>query len=83
MKLIKFYTKTCPPCKGLKPILDSFIKDHPELEYEEIDCGESIPDEYAMLVRSVPTILIIKPDQPNRKMTGMVTREQLEKEVYG
>lgn len=78
MKLIKFYTKTCTPCKLMKPIIDRLVENHPELEYEEVDCTDSVPDEWAQSVRSVPTIIIVKEDKPNEKAVGIKTYEYLE-----
>ena len=78
MKLIKFYTKTCGPCKVMKPIVDELVKNHPELEYEEIDCSEGVPDEWAQSVRNVPTIIIVKEDAFNEKAVGIKSYEYLE-----
>lgn len=83
MKLIKFYTDSCGPCKVMKPILETFLNSHPELDYEEFNCGDGIPDDYAQVVRSVPTFIIVKEDSPNKILRGLHTLEQLEKEVYG
>lgn len=78
MKLIKFYTDTCTPCKLMKPVIDRLIENHPEIEYEEINCSEGAPDEWAQEIRSVPTIIIIKEGQPNEKVIGIKTYEYLE-----
>lgn len=78
MKLIKFYTKTCGPCKVMKPVVDELVKNHPELEYEEIDCSEGVPDEWAQSVRNVPTIIIVKEDAFNEKAVGIKSYEYLE-----
>ena len=78
MKLIKFYTQTCGPCKVMKPVVDKLISNHPEIEYEEIDCTDGVPDEWAHSVRNVPTILIIKNDKPNERVVGIKTYEYLE-----
>lgn len=78
MKLIKFYTQTCGPCKVMKPVVDKLISNHPEIEYEEIDCTDGVPDEWAQSVRNVPTILIIKKDKPNERIVGIKTYEYLE-----
>lgn len=78
MKLIKFYTKTCGPCKVMKPIVDELVKNHPELEYEEIDCSEEVPDEWAQSVRNVPTIIIVKENAFNEKAVGIKSYEYLE-----
>lgn len=77
-KLIKFYTKTCGPCKVMKPIVDQLVANHPELVYEEIDCSEGVPDPWAQSVRSVPTLIFIKDDEFNTKAVGVKTYEYLE-----
>ena len=78
MKLIKFYTDSCIPCKMMKPIVDKLISNHPEVEYQEINCTEGVPDEWAQEIRSVPTIIIIKDGRPNEKIIGAKTYEYLE-----
>ena len=78
MKLIKFYTQTCGPCKVMKPIVDKLVQNHPELEYQEVDCTEGVPNEQVQTVRNVPTIIIIKDNSPNEKAVGIKTYEYLE-----
>ena len=73
MKLIKFYTQTCGPCKVMKPIVDKLVQNHPELEYQEVDCTEGVPNEWVQTVRNVPTIIIIKDNAPNEKAVGIKT----------
>lgn len=82
LKLIKFYTDTCVPCKLFKPIVDKFISTHPEVEYQEIDCSKGVPDEWAQEIRSVPTTIIIEEDKPNKKLLGFKTYDELEKFVF-
>lgn len=77
-KVIKFYTQTCVPCKMMKPIVDKLIQNYPELEYQEVDCTEGVPDEWVQMVRNVPTIIIIKENAPNEKAVGIKTYEYLE-----
>ena len=50
MKLIKFYTQTCTPCKVMKPIIDKLVQNHPELEYQEVDWSK-IPVDTKVYVR--------------------------------
>lgn len=76
-KLIKFYTQTCVPCKMMKGVVAEIVKDHPDLEYQEFDCSEGVPDQFAQEIRSVPTLLIIKPDQPNIKLIGLVDYNEI------
>lgn len=79
MKLIKFYIDTCTPCKMMEPIVNKLIANHPEIEYQEINCTrDGVPDEWAQEVRSAPTIIIIKDGKPNEKVVGLKTYEYLE-----
>lgn len=79
MKLIKFYTQTCTPCKVMKPIIDKLVSNYSEvLEYEEIDCTEGVPDEWSQAVRSVPTVIITSIDKPYKKAVGIKSYEYLE-----
>ena len=78
MKLIKFYTQTCGPCKVMKPIVDKLIQNHSELEYQEVDCTSGVPDEWVQTVRNVPTIIIVKDNAPNEKIVGIKTYEYIE-----
>ena len=77
IKLIKFYTQTCGPCKMMKPIVDSLIHNHSEVEYEEVDCTQGVPEEWEGEIRNVPTIIIIKGDS-KVKIVGIKTYEYLE-----
>lgn len=82
MKLIKFYTDSCVPCKVMKPVIDKLITSHPEIEYEEINCSEGAPDEWAQEIRGVPTLIVVEENKPNRKLIGLKTYAELEKFVF-
>lgn len=78
MKLIKFYTRTCVPCKMMEPIIEKIIQNYPNINYEPIDCTEGVPEEWEKEIRSVPTILIEREGQIT-KIVGVKTYEYLEK----
>lgn len=78
MKLIKFYTDSCQPCEVMKPIIEELVENHPEIDYEEVNCSQGVPDEWAQEIRSVPTIIIIRDGQPNEKIVGTRTYNYLE-----
>lgn len=75
MKIIKFYSKTCGPCK----VLDANLK-KADIDYESIDIcdaeDEVLVDMYK--IRSVPTL--IKEDDEGVEIarhTGIMTEDQL------
>ena len=75
MRLIKFYTDTCGPCKVMKPIVDRFVEEHPEIEYEEINCSNGVPEGWD--IRNVPTLLFDNGNEIKR-IVGITTYENLE-----
>jgi len=70
MKLYKFFTQTCGNCKVLSPTIEKIVKDY-NLEFEDIDCTEEVPDSWAQEVRSVPTVIIIDKSFCNTKISGV------------
>ena len=81
-KIIKFSADWCGPCKVLKPAFEEFagtITD-PSIEVIRIDVDEHRDLAASYDVRSVPQILFIKDDQVHRKVVGLRSAEQLQKE---
>lgn len=79
MKVIKFYTEGCGPCKLVGQRLEEISK---EVEFELLNVdiadedNESLIDEWKP--RTVPTVIIIDDDQKVvGEFKGMVTKEQL------
>lgn len=64
--IIKFTASWCPPCKGIKPIVDDYLKKLPKaINYIEIDVDESI-ELYSFLktkkmLNGIPAILAYCP----------------------
>ena len=40
IKLLKFYSETCGPCKRMAPIIEEAMKDIPDVKVVEIDVGK-------------------------------------------
>ena len=76
--LVKYYTKTCGPCRAVQPILDSFIAQNKNFELKTVDCAD-LPDPKEMGLRVVPTIHLWD-HQANKlsSMEGSFTRIQLD-----
>lgn len=79
MKVIKFYTEGCGPCKLVGQRLEEISK---EVGFELLNVdiadedNESLIDEWRP--RTVPTVIIIDDDQKVvGEFKGMVTKEQL------
>ena len=75
MKVLKFYTPTCMPCKMVGKMLDS-LKD---VEVVSIDATEDIAkvDEYN--VCNTPTLIFLnEKNEEVARITGMTTLKKIE-----
>lgn len=76
MRLLKFYTETCCQCKLLSKELEGFDM----VPVEPIDCEENHDDLIAKFqIKSIPTLILVdKSGDFLRKITGHITREEVE-----
>ena len=73
LKLVKFYTTWCVPCKMLTPILNQ-LKQEFNLEIEEINADNGVPEEYSSYnIMSTPTVLVFKDGKFVEKIQGLQT----------
>ena len=72
MRVVKFYAKTCGPCKVLGKMLEE-IKEEYNLDIVEVDACSDSPLVAKYNVRAVPTLVV----EQSGKSIGMCTKEQL------
>lgn len=58
--LIKFGSKSCPPCNAMKPVLELLEKNNPSFSLYEVDTEESPDLAQHFQIRSIPTIHFCK-----------------------
>ena len=77
MKILKFSSATCMPCKQLAKIIDGLNDDAKSL-FEEYTSENDITKFMQFNVRSVPTLVAVD-DFGNelRRSTGMMTEDKL------
>ena len=73
--LVMLSTKTCPPCKKMKPIVDEFAKDYKVLM---LDANESKDIVSMYEVKSVPTFLMMAEGELVARTSGTKTIDQLQ-----
>jgi len=74
--LVMLSTKTCPPCKKMKPILEEFAKNYKVLM---LDANESKDIVSMYGVKSVPTFLMMAEGELVARTGGTQTIDQLQK----
>lgn len=77
MKILKFSSATCMPCKQLAKIIDELDDDTKSL-FEEYTSENDITKFMQFNVRSVPTLIVIdESGNELRRSTGMLQRDKL------
>jgi thioredoxin 1 len=78
ISIVKFATKTCPPCKMLKPIFEKLatFEDMQDVNFIAADANEH-PQAYEYGVSSVPTLLFFKGTEVLGQNVGFVPEDSL------
>jgi len=77
MKILKFSSATCMPCKQLAKIIDGLNDDAKSL-FEEYTSENDITKFMEFNVRSVPTLIVVDElGNELRRSTGMMTEDKL------
>lgn len=58
MKLIKFSSENCAPCRASKPRWDKFKETHPSIQMEVVDVDKNPEVANQYKVMSVPTLVV-------------------------
>lgn len=61
MRLLKFYTKNCAPCKLLQPTLEQALKGK-DIELVTIDAEKYVVLSTEYKIRGVPTLILLDDD---------------------
>lgn len=73
-RILRFTASWCQPCKSMAVILEECNTNLP-IEVIDIDIHTELAVEYG--IRSVPTLVILDGNVEVKRMTGLVTKENL------
>lgn len=77
MKILKFSSATCMPCKQMAKVIDELDDDTKSL-FEEYTSENDITKFMKFNVRSVPTLIAVdESGNELRRSTGMMTEDKL------
>ena len=79
MELIDFYADWCGPCQMMKPVLEQFEAEHPELKVTRvnIDEEEELAEKYG--VSTIPCFVVLKDGEEVAREVGVMPAKKLEK----
>lgn len=79
VKVVKFYSTTCGPCKQFAPIFDEIQEEFPEFAFSEV-CTDDAPFTTAEYqVTTVPTVIVIDGTQELDRVSGIISKPKLRK----
>lgn len=76
--LIDFYATWCGPCRLLEPVIETFAKEHENVQVVKVDVDKfpNISREYVIM--SIPTLLVFKNGKITNKYIGYLEKDQIE-----
>ncbi len=75
--LVDFGAEWCPPCRKMKPVLEQFLKDHPEVKLLEVDAGIQTSLMKKFDVDALPDFILYKDGHQVWRKQGLQTQKQL------
>jgi len=81
--VIDFWATWCQPCKVMMPILEEVEQKFPEdkVKFVKVNAEENLDLTLKYQISSVPTLVILKDGQFQKKIMGLKNRDFLIKEI--
>lgn len=76
-QILHFTASWCKPCERLKPIIEQYILDNPDIEYIKIDVDIDFAKAEEFFVMSVPTLIVMTDKGLTARHTGTASYEQI------
>jgi thioredoxin 1 len=76
VRVLKFSSAGCGPCRMMGPIMEQFKQRNPGVIVEEYDVG--VTGDFGYGVTAVPTLVILKDDQPVNRLVGIASLSMIE-----
>lgn len=80
--LIDFYADWCAPCRAMKPVLEdlkSQMGDAVDIYKIDVDKNQALAQQYG--IRSIPTLILFKNNEPVWRKSGMASSVELQNAV--
>ncbi len=75
--LVDFYADWCGPCRMVGPIIEEISKEKPNVKVIKVNVDEREDVAKAYGIMSIPTIILFKDGQMDKKQVGFAPKEVL------
>lgn len=76
--IIKLGADWCIPCKQIHPVLEALEKEHPEIDFYEVDLGVNQELAEDLHISSIPTMFFLKGEGTFKTLYGYADKKKLE-----
>ncbi len=77
MVLVDFYADWCGPCRMLSPVIEELARELPDLKVIKVNVDEREDVAKMFGVMSIPTLILFRDGQMNKKQVGFIPKEVL------
>jgi thioredoxin 1 len=75
-ELLHFTAEWCGPCKMIKPAIEDFIANNPDITYTKIDVDQNKSIVEDNNIMSIPTLILFVDGVQIKRHTGALTKDQ-------
>jgi len=80
--LVDFWAEWCGPCKMIAPVLDEIAEENPgKIKIAKLNVDDNPDIARRFDVMSIPTMIVFKDGQPDKRMVGAKGKGQLLQEL--
>ena len=76
--LIDFYAAWCDSCRTLDPIIYEFAQENPQVDVYKLNVDDNMDIANLYGIMSVPTVMVMEDKKVKNRVTGSITKEDIE-----
>ena len=79
--IIDFHAEWCGPCKIVSPIVEELASEIKDVKFGKVDVDKEMKLSQRFNIHSIPTLLFFKDNKQEDRVTGALSKEELQEKV--